>query len=335
MARRLGAAAIHPVSSCPAPVPASDETACVQPVAPAVQRDRLAALIALLGDESPLVWEHVHRELVTGGRRAESALRRASSSHDARARGRARSLLAEIARQRVVRRLVRYALRESVELEPALLLLARLGAPEFDARPVQRLLDSYAAELLERSRHVASELERVRLIPRYLHGELGFGGSIGAYQDPANIHLHRVLERRAGMPLSLCALYLFVARRMGVRAAIVPLPGHVMLRLYADGKSLIIDPYHQGSERTERECRRYLEQNGMGFSALYLRDAGDRAMFKRQVLNLMRSAEKRGLKREAQELGLVVRALDPRTAAALAERGPGSSRGGPSRGRRT
>lgn len=322
------------MTSCPAHPPASDALACV-PAAPHVERDKLAAVLALLGDESPLVWEHVQRELRAGGRRTEAALRRVASAPDARARGRARMLLAELDRRRVVRRLVRYALRETVELEPALLLLARFGDPEFDARPVQRALDSLAAELLERSRHVASELERVRLIPRYLSGELGFGGSIGDYHDPANIQLQRVLQRKAGMPLTLCAIYLFVARRMGVRAAIVPLPGHVMLRLYADGKSLIIDPYHRGHERTERECRRYLEQNGMGFSALYLRDAGDRPMFKRQVANLARSAEKRGLKREAQELSLVARALEPKLSAAPAGRGPGSPEGGPSRGRRT
>lgn len=317
------------MTSRPAPLPASDASAYVQ-AAPRATGDRLSALFALLGDESPLVWEHVQRELLAGDRRVEVGLRRATTASDARTRGRARTLLAEIDRRHVVRRLVRYALRETIELEPALLLLARFGEPHFDARPVQRALDSLAAELLERSRHVATETERVRLIPKYLSGELGFGGSIGDYHDPANIQLPRVLQRKAGMPLSLCAIYLFVARRMGVRAAIVPLPGHVMLRLYADGKSLIIDPYHRGHERSERECRRYLEQNGMGFSALYLRDAGDRAMFKRQVANLARSAEKRGLKREAQELGLVVRALEPKLAAALADRNPG-----PSRGRRT
>ena len=39
----------------------------------------------------------------------------------------------------------------------------------------QRALDSMAAELLERGRRTQDELERVRLIPRYLSGELGFG----------------------------------------------------------------------------------------------------------------------------------------------------------------
>jgi regulator of sirC expression with transglutaminase-like and TPR domain len=315
-APRLG---LNRVNSCSAPLPASDGTACAP--APPAERDRLGALIALMADDSPLVWEKVRQELLLGGRRAEHALRRAARSSEARTRSRARTLLSEAERRRVARRLVRFASRESIDLEQALFLLARYAEPELDPRPYQRQLDSLAAELLERGRHISSEIERARLLPRYLGTELGFGGSQGDFHQPDNIHLHRVLERKQGLPLSLSAVYLFVARRMGMRAAILPLPGHVMLRLHTRDRGLIIDPYHKGQERTERDCRHYLNQIGTEFNPLFLRDAGDRVLFKRQVLNLSRSAEKRGLKREVQDLALVIHALDPKSAASLAARG--------------
>ncbi len=120
------------------------------------------------------------------------------------------------------------------------------------------------------------------MIADYLGRELGYGGSVGEFHHPDNIHLQRAIERRAGMPLSLCAIYLFVARRVGVRAAILPLPGHVMLRLYGGHESAIVDPYQKGKLRTERDCRRYLDQNGIAFQADWLRDASDRHLFQRQ-----------------------------------------------------
>ncbi|MBI5364514.1 MAG: hypothetical protein HZA53_15155 [Planctomycetes bacterium] len=288
---------------------------------------RLAALVQLLGDESSFVWERVRPELAREGRRAVSLLRKEARSSDARARGRARLLLAEIERRDVLRRLVGYATREKIDLETALFLLARYGAPTLDPRPVQRALDSMAAELVERGRRTQDELERVRLLPRYLGIELGFGGNKGEFHNPDNIHLHRVLERHAGMPLSLCAIYLFVARRMGWKGGILPLPGHVMVRFWAGPTGIILDPYHKGQERTERDCKRYVEQNRMRWDPAMLKDASDRGMFKRQLLNLTRSAEKRGQKREVEDMALVLHALEARTIAKLPARGAGPTRG--------
>jgi regulator of sirC expression with transglutaminase-like and TPR domain len=287
---------------------------------------RLEALRRLIGDESAFVWERVRPEIAREGRVARPMLRREARSADARVRIRARMLLEELERRTIVRRLVGYAAREKVDLEPALFLLGRYLQPSLDPRPWQRKLDAIAAELVDRGRRTKDELERVRLLPRYLGTELGFGGSKGEFHNPDNIHLQRVIDRRAGMPLSLCAIYLFVARRIGIRGGILPLPGHVMLRLWAGPTGLIFDPYHKGQERTERECRRYVEQNRRQFDASMLREAPERALFKRQLLNLSRSAEKRGMRREIADLALVIHALESRTPQG-AVRVTGSKRG--------
>jgi regulator of sirC expression with transglutaminase-like and TPR domain len=295
--------------------------------APGSERSaRLEALRRLIGDESAFVWERVRPEIAREGRVARPMLRREERSSDARVRIRARMLLEELDRRGIVRRLAGYAAREKIDLEPALFLLARYLQPRLDPRPWQRTLDSIAAELVDRGRRTKDELERVRLLPRYLGTELGFGGSKGEFHNPDNIHLQRVIDRRAGMPLSLCAVYLFVARRIGIRGGILPLPGHVMLRLWAGPTGLIFDPYHRGQERTERECRRYVEQNRMQFDASMLREAPERALFKRQLLNLSRSAEKRGMRREIADLALVIHALESRTPQG-AVRVTGSKRG--------
>jgi regulator of sirC expression with transglutaminase-like and TPR domain len=110
------------------------------------------------------------------------------------------------------------------------------------------------------------------------------------------------------MPLTLCAIYAFVARRSDLAATVVPLPGHVMLRLRGATDSVIVDPYHGGVERSHKDCLEYLAQHGLAFEPAWFRDADDAALLRRQIQNLARSAEKRGLRREARDLGLVLRA---------------------------
>lgn len=64
---------------------------------------------------------------------------------------------------------------------------------------------------------------------RHVFGTEGFSGDRTDYYDPANSLLHRVLERRRGIPLSLAAVTAEVARRRGGDLRPVGLPGHVLL----------------------------------------------------------------------------------------------------------
>jgi regulator of sirC expression with transglutaminase-like and TPR domain len=296
------------------------------------KKSRLAALASLLADDSPSVLAKVRRALEFSGRESNPALERAAASDDARLRARARGILMQRTRRAARRHFVRYATRTDLDLERALLLLARIHAPGLDPRPYSRALDAMAAEVAKRAAvrrstrathgthgtnatHATSEsgdLERALVLSEYLGKELAFGGSRGEFHHPDNIHLHRAIERRAGVPLTLSAIWVFVARRAGIRAAFVPLPGHVMVRLYGGSRSAIVDPYHQGRKRTEAECKTYLEKHGITVNPGSFREVPDAVLLRRQIGNLARSAEIRRLPAEARSMTALLRALEPR-----------------------
>ncbi|HVS09918.1 MAG TPA: transglutaminase family protein, partial [Planctomycetota bacterium] len=192
---------------------------------------RTTAIAALLGDPSPAVWDGVRSELARLGGAARPLLRRAARDGAPRARSRARSLLLGLERERASRRLIGYALRREVDLERGFFLLARFADPGADLRKALAALDAMGAEVQQRSESLPPGPERSLLLCEYLGRELGFAGDDEDYHHPENVHLHRVIERRRGLPLSLCALYLLVARRARIPAAAVALPGHVVLRL--------------------------------------------------------------------------------------------------------
>lgn len=275
-------------------------------------RSRMAALTSLLGDDSPSVLLEVRRAFEDAGRQSRPTLRRSARSDDPRVRARARMLLFEGEQRLALRRFTRYALGPKVDLERGLFILARVHAPRLDARPYQRALDAMAAEVAKRRAGASDEMAPVRALVEYLGRELRFGGSRGEFHHPDNIDIHRAIERRAGIPLTLSAIWLFVACRAGIRAALVPLPGHVMLRLHVGSRSVIVDPYHDGRTRTDAECRTYLAKHGAAASSAAFRDAPDSSLLRRQAANLARSAQLRGRTREARALVTVVRALEPR-----------------------
>jgi regulator of sirC expression with transglutaminase-like and TPR domain len=193
-----------------------------------------------------------------------------------------------------------------VDLERGLFLLARFEEPGLDARPFVTALDAMAAEVMRRAESRPPGSERARVLVDYLADELGYDGDDGDYHHPDNVYLHRAIVRRRGLPLTLAAIYLFVARRAGIPAAPVALPGHVVLRLHGNDRNLLIDPFNQGAELSERECLSYLAARGLPFSPEWFADAGDAKMFVRQVRNLCVSYRRRGLGREVELISRVL-----------------------------
>jgi regulator of sirC expression with transglutaminase-like and TPR domain len=135
----------------------------------------------------------------------------------------------------------------------AVLACALHEAPDRDPAPARALM-SEAAERL------AARLGRERpeeAICEALGGDLGLTGDPLTYDDPANMDLISVCERRKGLPAALGVLYLEAARRCRLQAAGVDFPNHFLLRVETDDGPIAIDPFAGGrvvmpSELTRR-----------------------------------------------------------------------------------
>lgn len=276
-------------------------------------------LVDLLGDDSPVVVAEVRAELERLGRAGEPALRRASRRGAPRLRGRARQILLDRDRRLAVRRLVRYAARPTHDLERALFLLDAHGAPGEDLRGYGKVLDAFGEELEKRLRGGARP---AAVLGEYLGEEIGFAGATREFHHPDNIYLHRAIDRRCGMPLTLCAIWAGVARRAGIAASLLPFPGHVLLAVGETDERTVLDPFAGGAPVSEGRLRDYLAQHGLPPRPEYFLPAGDGAMFLRHVTNLIHSCARRGRRAEANDLGLVLRVLARSLDARLGEGRP-------------
>jgi regulator of sirC expression with transglutaminase-like and TPR domain len=297
-------AAIQAKSLGETPIQCASPPSLIHGAPKAVPSDKshLRHIARLLGDTSPLVRDELRRQFHAAGKQGRPLLKLASRSDDPRVRGHARTLLLELDRAAVRRRLISFSGRTRMDLESGLLLLGRLHDPSLDARPYRRTLDAFADEIQRRCASCCTELERAEVLVDYLSKTVGFSGGEDDYHHPDRVHLHRVIETRSGLPLTLCAVYLFVARRIGLRASILPLPGHVMLRLHGVRTSRIIDPFHGGSTRSQSALTSYLTTHNLGFDPDWFRASSDRKLFHRQVNNLIQTYSERGFPAEVETL---------------------------------
>ncbi len=136
-----------------------------------------------------------------------------------------------------------------IDLGRAALVMARYAQPNLDVAHYVGKLDTLA-EQIPASACSGSALAR------HLFDTLGYVGNTDDYADPRNSYLNAVVDRKLGIPITLSVLYLEIARRLGLRANGVGLPGHFIVRVEEDGGSTIfLDPFNRGVEMDEVACR--------------------------------------------------------------------------------
>ncbi len=277
-----------------------------------VTDNELKALISLLDDENHRVARLVRKKFLEIGPDAKPYLERASQSEEGVVGTRARSILEEIRLDEIETEIAAFARGPITDagLEQGAFLVARIGYPDLDRAHYARLLDEMAGELRTRleGRHTGAGF--LRAFSDFLFGDLGFTGNNLNYYDPDNSYMNRVLDRRAGIPITLCLVYLFLARRVGLAMEGIALPGHFVVRFPGAEGDIYIDAFDGGRVLSRGECARFLISAGQEPRAEYFIAATPREILARMLRNLVH------IYREGNDKGRVDRLA--RLSAALA-----------------
>lgn len=178
---------------------------------------------------------------------------------------------------------------------PSSLLAAAAQVPlyaEPDCRPQQVLeqVRGWAARLRVRLAQDASPFARLRLLNHFFFGELGFTGAGDDYQSVCNSDLHRVIERRRGIPVTLSILYMELGKAAGLKLQGVSFPGHFLVRLRLNDGTVFIDVFGGGATLSTEDLRQRLRATLPGEAdpplAPYLRAATDQEILARLLRNL-------------------------------------------------
>lgn len=173
---------------------------------------------------------------------------------------------------------------DAIPLEEAAALLAGIAYPDAEPEPVVARLDAFAARARALAGERPGDVAILEAVCDALFREGGLAGNEDRYYDPRNSYLCDVLALRKGIPITLSVIFLAVARRAGLRAEGVGFPGHFLVRCWAGGQGLLLDPYAGGRIVSRRELEGRLRAASGGAE---LRDEHTRAATHREILTRM------------------------------------------------
>ncbi len=188
-----------------------------------------------------------------------------------------------------------WSFRDELKLSPmnvarsALYLARGLAYPDLDAGAYMAQLDGLVTAVQQDVDPTAPTHLQSDAISTFLFQEYGLRGNQADYYDPRNSFLNDVLDRRLGIPLTLSIIFVHVARRMGLDAAGVSLPGHFIAQVHDDDGDLLYDPFNGGQRISQAACadlvRRTSGYDGP-FERAWLNPASPRAILLRLLSNL-------------------------------------------------
>ena len=169
------------------------------------------------------------------------------------------------------------------------LLIALEAYPELDVAACLRRLDAVARAV---SASLGMELEPRRIVSRLnacLFKEHGLRGNRRDYYDPRNSFLNEVLDRKAGIPITLSIIYIDVGRAIGLPVSGVGLPGHFVVRYGARPEPFYVDPFHTGKLLSAQDCADRVKEiygRDMAWQDAFLDEVDDLRILARVLNNL-------------------------------------------------
>ncbi len=173
--------------------------------------------------------------------------------------------------------------KKSPDLERGLLLITRLHNPAIDESSYIAMLDDYAARVAKRLKPENNPLEVSQAINQVLFREEHYIGNQISYYDLNNNFLHTVMDSKTGNPIMLSAIFMLVARRLGLQVQGIGTPGHFIVKY----SGMLLDPFFGGREITKDECIIRAQELNVYWRDEYLDPVDDTPMVARCIRNLI------------------------------------------------
>ena len=145
-----------------------------------------------------------------------------------------------------------------------------------------------------------SPYEQVRAINNVLFNTLRFSANTKNFHSPANSMLSSVLDSKRGNPLTLCSIYLLVAKKLGLPIYGVNFPNLFVLTYKSADVTFYINAFNKGLIFSRKDIFNYLEQLKIEPKDDYFEPCAHLQIMLRMFRNLENSFEKLG---EADKVG--------------------------------
>lgn len=269
------------------------------------------ALVKLLDDPDPEIFEHVEKRLVEHGNEVIEYLENVwESAPDATLQQRIENVVHQIQFNTVKEDLNLWYQSGAFDLLKGALIVNRYQFPDLDEQKIINQIEEIKREIWLSLQFEMSSIEKVKLINHIFYNVYGFRGNTTNHTDPQNSYLNQVLESKKGNQISLALIYSTLAQKLDIPIYGVNLPQHFILGYLDESKReehdfgvlFYINAFNKGAIFGKHDVDQFLRQLQLEPLPGFYAPCSNVEIIRRIIRNLISSYENMGATEKVAEL---------------------------------
>jgi regulator of sirC expression with transglutaminase-like and TPR domain len=269
------------------------------------------ALVKLLDDPDPEIFEHVEKRLVEQGNDVIEYLENVwETAPDVVLQQRIENVVHQIQFNAVKEDLNLWYQSGAFDLLKGALIVNRYQYPDLDEQKMINLIEEIKREIWLNLQYEMSSIEKVKLINHIFYNVYGFRGNTTNHTDPQNSYISQVLESKRGNQISLALIYSTLAQKLDIPIYGVNLPQHFILGYLDESKReeqefgvlFYINAFNKGAIFGKHDVDQFLRQLQLEPLPGFYTPCSNVEIIRRIIRNLISSYENLGATEKALEL---------------------------------
>lgn len=208
------------------------------------------------------------------------------------------------------KRLIEWRDSEDRDLLAGLWIINTYQYPDLDFAELNAEMHQIYFEVWTSFKIDLQPTDQIRIINNALFNTLRFSANTKNFHSPGNSMLSTVLDTRKGNPISLCAIYLLVAKKLGLPIYGVNLPNLFILTYKSQELTFYINAFNKGLIFSRQDIFNYLEHLKIEPKEEFFEPCTHLEILMRSLRNLGHAFEKLGEISKVEEIRKLIAILE-------------------------
>ncbi len=201
-----------------------------------------------------------------------------------------------------MQRLMHWYQTGCADLLEGLWAVATYQYPELSIEKLRTELDQMYFDVWQEFRDNMHPMDEVKTLNAIFFQKFKFGANTKHFHAASNSMINVVLDTKKGNPISLCAIYMLIAQKIGMPVYGVNLPSLFIVTYKSERLQFYINVFNKGIVFSKSDIDNYLAQLNLEPNDSFYEPCSNIDIIRRVLRNLILSFEKVGDKDKVKEL---------------------------------
>ncbi|QKZ12103.1 transglutaminase-like domain-containing protein [Spirosoma sp. KUDC1026] len=261
-----------------------------------MNENELKALISLLDDDDREVVEHVEQQIrQLGGQMIPLLETEWEGSFNPKLQKRIEEIIHDLQYESVLDRMREWKSGGAMDLLEGLWIVATYQYPDLSLDKLRLDVEQLFYDVWVDFKLDMHPDEQIKAMNSAFFTKLKFSPNTKHFHSPVNSMINQVLESRRGNPITLCVLYMLIARRLNLPVYGVNLPNlFVLTYKNENGVQFYINVFNRGLIFTKKDIDQYIDQLNLKRLDTFYQPCTNADIVRRVLRNLTLAFEKNG-----------------------------------------